>query len=134
MRVLVVDDSRSIRMMIRSYLSKSSNLEVIEAEDGAAALLLASNLKPSLIFTDWNMPNMDGITFVRQYRATGAKTPIIMVTTEAEKPRVIEALQAGVNNYLVKPFKREEFFNRVSATCKTFNIPQILNLGNDQAA
>lgn len=134
MRVLIVDDSRSIRMMIRSYLAKSMNLEVLEAEDGAAALLLAANLKPSLIFTDWNMPNMNGIDFVKQFRASGAKTPIIMVTTEAEKFRVVEALQAGVNNYLVKPFKREEFFQRVAATCKTFNLPQILNMGNDQAA
>ena len=134
MRVLIVDDSRSIRMMIRSYLAKSVNLEVLEAEDGAAALLLAANLKPSLIFTDWNMPNMNGIDFVKQYRASGAKTPIIMITTEAEKVRVVEALQAGVNNYLVKPFKREEFFQRVAATCKTFNLPQILNMGNDQAA
>jgi DNA-binding response OmpR family regulator len=94
----------------------------------------ANRLKPSLIFTDWNMPNMNGIDFVKQYRASGAKTPIIMVTTEAEKVRVVEALQAGVNNYLVKPFKREEFFQRVAATCKTFNLPQILNMGNDQAA
>ncbi len=134
MRVLVVDDSRSIRMMIRSYLAPLANVEILEAEDGAAALLLAANLKPSLIFTDWNMPNMNGLEFVKQYRASGAKTPIIMVTTEAEKTRVVEALQAGVNNYLVKPFKREEFFHRAAATCKAFGIPLLINSNNGQAA
>jgi two-component system chemotaxis response regulator CheY len=62
------------------------------------------------------MPNVDGISFVKQYRARGRKTPIVMVTTEAEKARVIEAIKAGVNNYVVKPFTPESLSARIQET------------------
>jgi two-component system chemotaxis response regulator CheY len=68
------------------------------------------------MLVDWNMPNMDGLTFVKKYRASGGKAPIMMVTTESEKVRVIEAIKAGVNNYLIKPFSPELLSQRIKET------------------
>jgi two-component system chemotaxis response regulator CheY len=72
--------------------------------------------KFDLIMIDWNMPNMDGITLVKKIRETDKTTPLIMATTEAEKTRVMEALKAGVNNYVIKPFTPEILVEKVRAT------------------
>jgi two-component system chemotaxis response regulator CheY len=68
------------------------------------------------MLVDWNMPNMDGLTFVKHWRHSNKTTPIIMVTTEAEKSRVIEAIKAGVNNYVVKPFTPDLLSQRIQET------------------
>jgi len=68
---------------------------------------------------DWNMPNMDGLTFLKTFRKQNKSTPIIMVTTEAEKSRVIEAIRAGVNNYMVKPFTPEALTQRINEVIPT---------------
>ena len=68
------------------------------------------------MLVDWNMPNMDGITLVRKLRETDKTLPVIMVTTEAEKSRVMEALKAGVNNYVVKPFAAETLEEKIQQT------------------
>ena len=80
--------------------------EILEAGDGKEALDVLANNSVDLIITDWNMPVMDGLTFVKHIRADSKfdDTPIIMVTTEAAKEDIITALKAGVNNYIVKPF------------------------------
>ncbi len=118
MKLLLVDDSRTMRNVIKRSLEAIGPAEFAEAGDGAEALgVIAGSPGPfDLMLVDWNMPNMDGITFVRKVREQDKTTPIMMVTTEAEKGRVIEAIKAGVNNYAVKPFTAETLVERVTQT------------------
>jgi two-component system chemotaxis response regulator CheY len=116
MRVMLVDDSKTIRNIQKNILEKIGITEIQEACDGQDALSKVAAFNPQLILLDWNMPNMDGLTFAKTYRAQGNKTPIIMVTTEAEKNRVVEAIKAGVNNYVIKPFTPEALEQRVKET------------------
>jgi two-component system, chemotaxis family, chemotaxis protein CheY len=107
MKILLVDDSRTIRKIQIKVLSQLGLNDVVEANDGVEALAKVQSDTPDLILLDWNMPNMDGLTFLKTLRGSGNKTPVVMVTTEAERTRVIEAVQAGINNYVVKPFTPE---------------------------
>ncbi len=103
-KVLIVDDSSTMRRIIRSTLEKIGFADMIEAEDGVDALTKLDGV--GLITLDWNMPKMDGLTFVKSIRSNPkfTKLPIIMVTTEAAKDDILKAIQSGVNNYVVKPF------------------------------
>ncbi len=116
MRVMIVDDSKTMRNIQRNVLTQLGYSELEEACDGQDALSKAGAFKPELILLDWNMPNMDGLTFLKTYRGQGHETPIIMVTTESEKPRVVEAIKAGVDNYLVKPFTPDGLSGRIKET------------------
>jgi two-component system chemotaxis response regulator CheY len=116
MKVLIVDDSAVMRKVIIRELLKMSiaQTDIAEAPDGLVGLELASQQPFDLILMDWNMPGMLGIDVVRQLRAGGITTPIMMVTTEGEKTNVVTAIQAGANNYLVKPFTPEDFAAKVA--------------------
>ncbi len=105
-KVLVVDDSATIRRIVKNTLERIGYTDVVEAENGIDALTKLKEGDISLVLTDWNMPEMDGITLVKSIRASDkfGTVPVIMVTTEAEKNEVMEALQLGVNDYIVKPF------------------------------
>ena len=119
MRVMLVDDSRTIRNIQKNVLSQLGHTDILEAGDGIEALGVLekeSGNPPNLILIDWNMPNMDGITLVRKIRETDKTTPLIMCTTEAQKDRVIEAIKAGVNNYVVKPFNVESLAEKIDQT------------------
>lgn len=121
-RFLVVDDFSTMRRIVRNLLKELGFANVDEAEDGAVALQKLKSSPYDFVVTDWNMPNMDGLTFVKQCRGKGLKTPIIMVTTEAEKARVIDAIKAGVNNYVVKPFTPDILGQRISETLAKLGV------------
>jgi len=107
MKILVVDDSSTMRRIIVNTLARLGYKDVVQAADGAEAWdALQANPDVGVVITDWNMPNMNGLELVKKIRAQDKyKTvPIIMVTTEGGKKEVIIALKAGVNNYIVKPF------------------------------
>ena len=114
-KVLVVDDSTTMRKIITDSLSKIGFSNIIQAGDGQVALTKLSDVE--LILTDWNMPNMNGLDFVKSVRRMPdyAKIPIVMVTTEAGKGEVVEALRNGVNNYIVKPFTPAILKEKLSA-------------------
>ncbi len=116
MKILLVDDSRTIRNIQKNTLKTLGYEDVFEAADGLEALAALNQQKADLMLVDWNMPNMDGITLVRKVRENDPRTPIIMVTTEAEKSRVLEAVKAGVNNYVVKPFTAETLAEKINQT------------------
>lgn len=105
MKALVVDDSEVMRKVLVGALARAGITDVDQAADGVEALDKIGKTKYTLVLLDWYMPNKLGIDAVKEIRASGNKVPIIMVTTEAEKTRVIEALKAGANNYIIKPFE-----------------------------
>ena len=116
MKILLVDASPTIRNLQKNVLKQLGHTDVIEADDGIQALAVFAEQTPDLAIVDWNMPNMDGITLVRKIRKSGNKIPLIMCTTEAGKRRVIEAIKAGVNNYIVKPFTIESLGRKINQT------------------
>lgn len=116
MKILLVDDSRTMRNIQKSVLSQLGHTDIEEACDGQDALSKVWAFEPDLLLVDWNMPNMDGLTFVKTFRQKDKATPIIMVTTETEKSRVIDAIKAGVNNYVVKPFTPDLLGQRINET------------------
>jgi len=107
-----------MRTIQKNVLNALGDVQFSEASDGFEALaLLAGITGPfGLVVVDWNMPNMDGITLVRKIRETDKKIPLLMVTTESEKSRVIEALKAGVNNFAIKPFTPDVLLSKVKLT------------------
>lgn len=116
MKIMLVDDSRTIRNIQKNVLAQIGYTDVVEAADGVEALKQIGEGRPDLVLVDWNMPNMDGITLVRKIRETDRRLPLVMVTTEAEKSRVLEAIKAGVNNYVVKPFTAETLSEKINQT------------------
>ena len=106
-RALVADDSSTMRKILIRSLSACGLTEVVEAGDGGEALRLFGEQSFDLVLTEWNMPVKSGLDLIQEIRAGGAKVPIIMITTEAEKSRVIEVIKAGVNDYVIKPFTAE---------------------------
>jgi len=103
-RVLVADDSSTMRKIILRSLQAVGVSEVTEAADGAEAVAMFKPGDFEMVLTDWNMPGKTGLEVVEEIRSQDKDVPIIMVTTEAEKGRVMQAIQAGVSDYLVKPF------------------------------
>lgn len=106
MNVLVVDDYKSIVRIVRGMLNQLGFVNVDDAPDGAAAMALLKEKDYGLVLSDWNMQPVTGLELLKQVRAEERtkKTPFVMVTAEAKVENVIAARQAGVNNYVIKPF------------------------------
>lgn len=110
MRALLVDDSRAMRRILTGILKSAGFDEVHEAGDGVEALDVLRNIeRPDLALVDWNMPQMNGYEFVKVVRMRNDfdDMVIMMVTTETEMERVVQALEAGANEYIMKPFTKE---------------------------
>jgi len=122
MKIMLVDDSRTIRNIEKNVLTQLGHTDILEAGDGVEALNLMATQTPDLFLVDWNMPNMDGLTLVKNIRQKNQQVPIIMVTTEAEKSRVVEAIKAGVNNYVVKPFTADTLGEKIQQTLTKLGV------------
>ena len=105
-KFLVVDDFSTMRRIVRNLLKELGYSNVEEAEDGVDVLAKLRSGNFDFVVSDWNMPNMDGLTMLQTIRADAAlsKLPVLMVTAEAKKENIIAAAQAGANGYVVKPF------------------------------
>ena len=113
--IITVDDSSTMRRIIKNTLQKLGFETILEAGNGVEALEVMSKNKVDMIVTDWNMPEMDCLTFVKAVRAKDEykDLPILMITTEAAKEDILTALRSGVNNYVVKPFTPETLQEKV---------------------
>jgi two-component system, chemotaxis family, chemotaxis protein CheY len=116
MRALVIDDSRTVRAILRAILTEIG-LDVVEAANGREGLdRLRDAEDVGVVLVDWNMPEMNGLEFIRAVRAQRAYDPvrILMVTTETEQEQVIRALETGANEYVMKPFTKDILVAKLS--------------------
>lgn len=121
MKVLVVDDFPTMRRIVKTLLKQNGFTNFIEAEDGEEAYeTLKKNPDIEFIVSDWNMPKMTGIEFLKVVRADPKfkHLPFLMVTAEAEKENIIEAVKSGVSNYVVKPFTGQTLSEKLSKIFK----------------
>jgi len=125
MKILIVDDFSTMRRIIKNLLRDLGFSNTAEADDGVSALPMLQNGQFDFLVTDWNMPGMTGIDLLKAVRADDKlkDLPVLMVTAEAKRDQIVEAAQAGVNGYVVKPFtaavlkeKIEKIFERVDAS------------------
>jgi two-component system, chemotaxis family, chemotaxis protein CheY len=122
LKLLVVDDSSTMRRIINNTLARLGYENILEGEDGVQGwTVLNDNPDIEMLITDWNMPEMNGLELVKKVRKDPRfiDLPIIMVTTEGGKTEVITALKAGVNNYIVKPFTPQVLKEKLSAVLGT---------------
>ncbi len=109
LKILVVDDFATMRRIIRNLLQDLGFSNISEADDGNTALPMLQSGNFDLLITDWNMPGMPGLDLLKAVRADSrlAKLPVLMLTAEAKREQIVEAAQAGVNGYVIKPFTAE---------------------------
>ena len=117
MDILVVDDSRIMRNIVKNSLSQDKNqfFNFVEASNGADAFNILEREHIDLLLLDWNMPQLNGLDLVKKLRSNDkfTKLPIIMITSEAAKYNVIEAVKAGVNDYLIKPIADKDLIKKI---------------------
>ena len=117
MKILIIDDSKVMRNMIQRVIGASGiSAEFTEAANGQEGL---TSVDPSLdlILCDWNMPEMNGIDFLREYRSSGGEVPVIMVTTETHATKIQEATNAGANGFIAKPFTPDGVAAEIKKAC-----------------
>ncbi|HEX7926117.1 MAG TPA: chemotaxis response regulator CheY [bacterium] len=116
MSILVVDDFSTMRRIISNVLRQLGYENIVEAEDGTKALAILETTPIDFVITDWNMPQMSGLDLLKAIRSNPAKKalPVLMVTAEAMQENIIAAAQAGVNNYIVKPFDAKTLSEKIN--------------------
>lgn len=116
MSVLVVDDFATMRRIISNVLKQLGFENILEAEDGTKALQIMETEKIDFVITDWNMPQMSGLDLLKAIRASEDKKdiPVLMVTAEAMQENIMKAAQAGVNNYIIKPFDAKTLSDKIN--------------------
>ena len=115
MKFLVVDDSSTMRRIVINTLKSIGHVDIVEAENGERALAEVEKGGVEFIITDWNMPVMRGLDFILAVRAKNTTVPILMVTTNAAKDDILQAIKAGANNYVVKPFTPDTLKGKIAA-------------------
>ena len=117
MKILVVDDSKAMRMIVVRTLRQAgfSGHDVVEAENGKEGLELTQSVKPDLVLSDWNMPEMTGIEFLRALRGSGDATPFCFVTSEGSEEMRTTATEAGALGLIAKPFTEDAFRDVLSS-------------------
>ena len=115
MKILIVDDFSTMRRIIKNLLRELGFSNTSEADDGSTALPMLKSGGFDFLITDWNMPNMEGIALLKAVRADPMlkSLPVLMVTAEAKRDQIVEAAQAGVNGYIVKPFTAETLKDKI---------------------
>ena len=115
MKILIVDDFSTMRRIIKNLLRELGFSNTLEADDGQTALPIVRAGGLDLLITDWNMPNMPGIELLRQVRANPATRdlPVLMVTAEASREQIVQAAEAGVNAYVIKPFTAQTLEQKI---------------------
>jgi len=121
MKALIVDDSAVMRKVVLGALTRADIVDVDQAADGVEAVNACKENDYDLVLMDWNMPNMLGIDAVKAIRELGQTMPIIMVTTEAEKERIVDAVRAGAQNYIIKPFEPDTIVKKIQAVMEKAN-------------
>ena len=118
LKVLIVDDFASMRRIVKNTLKQIGFKNILEADDGTTALAMLKEQKIDVVLADWNMPKMSGLELLKTVRKddTLKNIPVLMVTAEAQKENVIEAIQAGVSNYIVKPFTPDSMKQKLEQT------------------
>jgi len=121
LKILIVDDFATMRKVIRNLLKQGGFENVVEAEDGVAALKVLKSQPVDFIISDWNMPNMSGLELLKSVRSDDElkALPFLMVTAEALKDNVVAAVKAGVSNYIVKPFTAEVLNEKIEKIVKS---------------
>lgn len=115
-RILIVDDFSTMRRIVKNLLNDLGFTNTAEADDGTTALIELHKAHFDLVITDWNMPGMPGIELLKAIRADAglSKIPVLMVTAESKREQIIEAAQAGVNGYVIKPFTAATLEDKLS--------------------
>jgi two-component system, chemotaxis family, chemotaxis protein CheY len=120
LNVLIVDDYKTMLRVIRNLLAQLGFKNIDEATDGTMALDMISKKKYGLVISDWNMEPMTGLDLLKNVRAQSNPVPFIMVTAESKTENILAAKQAGVNNYIVKPFSAETLKQKITAVMGAF--------------
>jgi len=120
MKVLVVDDFATMRRIVKNVLKQIGFTKIVEADDGSTALAVLKNDRVDLIISDWNMPKVTGLELLKAVRGDDSmkNIPFLMVTAEGQKDNIVQAVQAGVSNYVVKPFTPETIQEKIEQMFK----------------
>lgn len=123
MRILVVDDFSTMRRIIKNILKQLGYNNIMEADDGSTAWDILNRERIDFVISDWNMPNMKGIDLLRKVRSSEDlnNMPFLMVTAEAQQENLIEAVQAKVSNYIVKPFTAETLGQKMNKILEKYH-------------
>lgn len=115
MKILVVDDFATMRRILKNILKQLGYHNIEEADDGSVALAKLQKEKYDFVITDWNMPNVNGLELLKAIRSSDElkHMPVLMVTAEALKENIVQAVKEGVNNYIVKPFTPETLKEKI---------------------
>ena len=117
MKILVVDDFSTMRRIIKNLLGELGFTNIVEADDGSTALPVMQDGSIDFLITDWNMPNVPGIELLQQVRGNDSikDTPVLMVTAEATREQIVQAAEAGVNGYIIKPFTAQTLEEKIKS-------------------
>jgi two-component system chemotaxis response regulator CheY len=125
MKFLVVDDYSTMRRIVKNLLHDLGYANVTEADDGNTALPMLQSGSFDFLITDWNMPGMAGLDLLKAVRATEKlkKLPVLMLTAEAKREQIVEAAQAGVNGYVIKPFTAQTLKEKIDKILESRAVP-----------